>query len=247
MHFNETGAYLRESFMNNNICDIHVFVGNETYPAHQIVLASFSPYLASVLQKPKDIRISGVSQQSVKVLLNYVYTGELRMEALLIPDIIKLADKFEVPVVRQKCLDYVDVVTDDELVALLPLMKDTNDVESCNRIMRLISSKFMRVKDCKTFLHLDIDTLCMILKHGALILRNEMDVFRSCLNWLYNIDENERCYYLDRVMECVRFSLMSPAELYECVYSCSLLKSSTLCMQRIHEANWYYIHFTQFL
>jgi hypothetical protein len=254
MHFNETGAYLRESFMNNNICDIHVFVGNETYPAHRIVLASFSPYLASVLktnnqqrhEEPKDIRISGVSEQSVKILLNYIYTGELRMEAVIIPDLLKLADKFEVPVVRQKCLNHVDVMTDDELVALLQIMKDTNDVESCNRIMRGISSKFMRVKDCKTFLLLDIDTLCIILTQGALILRSEMDVFRSGLNWLHNVDENERCNYLDRVMGCVRFPLMNQAELYECVDRCDLLRSSSSCMQRIHEANWYRIHFTCF-
>lgn len=78
-----------------------------------------------------------------------------------------------------------------------------------------------------------------ILSYDALILRSEMDIFYSCLNWLQSGDTKERNKYLDRVMDCVRFPLMNHAMLYECVEKCSLLKSSTSCIQKIHEANWY--------
>lgn len=249
MHFAETGSYLRESYVNSNICDIRVHVGKDTIPAHRIVLACFSPYLSSVLEhenqlkqkKPKDIRISGVSEQSVKDLLNYIYTGELQIDTVQIPDFIKLAEKFDVSAVRQKCFDHVFEMTDDELVALISVMKDTLDVEYCDCIMKNIASKFMRVRESKTFLHLDVDTLCLILSYDALILRSEMDIFYSCLNWLQSGDTKERNKYLDRVMDCVRFPLMNHAMLYECVEKCSLLKSSASCIQKIHEANWYVI------
>ena len=246
MHYAETGSYLRESYVNSNICDIRVHVGQDTIPAHRIVLACFSPYLASVLEhenplkqkKPKDIRISGVSEESVKILLNYVYTGELQMESIHIPDFIKLAEKFDVSAVRQKCFDCVPILNDDELIALLSVMKDTHDVEFCDCIMKNIASKFMRVRESKAFLHLDVDTLCLILQYDALILRSEMDVFYSCLNWLQNGNTKERNQFLDRVMDCVRFPLMNHAMLYECVERCSFLKSSASCIQKIHEANW---------
>ncbi|XP_061185043.1 kelch-like protein 1 [Saccostrea echinata] len=246
-HYSHLGDYITKKYEKKQICDICFKINNTCFPAHRIVLASQSQLFQDIFERdafstepvaPKVIRVRGVSEEALKSFLDYLYTGRLNITSSCISDIIKLAHVFEVQDVRKMCLRKLEKLSYEALLHLLPTMTKLEEWEICNFIVTKITKNFMEAKECTAFFHLDPDTLCMILSSDTIMVPTEFDVFSAAVSWIQHHDFEKRALHLEKVMSCIRFSLMSRKELFLCFKKFPPLRNNLNCVNMITLANW---------
>lgn len=88
-------------------CILRVDGGYE-FRAHRVVLAASSPYLRAALSGssisvgdscPVVLVVPGVAREEMRVLLEYMYTGEVRVARADIARVMRIAEQLEVDIV----------------------------------------------------------------------------------------------------------------------------------------------------
>ncbi|XP_061184216.1 kelch-like protein 3 [Saccostrea echinata] len=245
MHFAEIGSYIKECYDHCKVCDVRFRVNDEVLYAHRAALCSMSPYFESIFtenshmksKQMAEIRLRGLSMQSLKAFMNFVYAGKLEITTSTILDLVKISRQFQIPEIRERCLRKIGTLPHDDLVALLVAVRKDPESNFIIPILRCISQRFLDISQRRSFLELDIETLRVILSHDELVTSTEMDVFCAGLEWI-NACPGERSQYLGAIMKCIRFPLMSQQDLVGCIDRCSLLAADEKCLDMIYKANW---------
>lgn len=246
-HYAGIGSYLQRSYENQKIADVGFKVGERILPVHKVVLASQSQLFRNVFeshpfttdpQTPKLINIRNVNPEALGAFINYLYNGQLEAKTHLVADLLKLAETLRVDGVKQILYSQALTMKYDEILELLESLKGSKHVRMCNILMEKICRKFRRFIENPAFYHLDIETVCFILSNDKLKIECENDIFDVAVRWLNNQDPAERAGFLDQIMACVRFPLMTQKQLFLCYKKCPMLRESPICREKITLANW---------
>lgn len=246
MHWAKIGSYVRDCYQKSKICDVRFYVENEVLYAHRAPLCTVSPYFASMFyennflhSKPiAEVRLRGISMQSLKIFMEFVYSGKLEITTPTLLDLVKISGQFEVPEIRQRCINEIDFLHEEDLIQLLVLVREDPSLDFTEPLLRCIADKFLSVCVSESFLELGVDTLCLILSNDGLLTHSEMDVFCAGMKWVDYCPE-QRSQLLEMVMKCVRFPLMTQTNLFECLEMSRMLRTNERCLNMIHKANWY--------
>ncbi|XP_065941532.1 kelch-like protein 3 isoform X2 [Magallana gigas] len=246
-HYANIGQYLNEIYKREQICDISFKLGNIIYPVHKVVLASQSPLFEKLFNskdftqppiRPRQIRVTGVSDEALKIFLNSIYSGDINsVKPDCLHEVLVLSRMFEVQQITQMSLKKISSLGHLDMIELLQKMRSHQDVQLCDILMDVIAKNFMEIRNSSSFYGLDVDTFCMILSNERLDVNSEMDIFESAVSWLHHHKE-DRMKNLERVMDMVRFSHLSSQQLMECFVKCPTLKQSPHCVGLITMANW---------
>uniref|UniRef100_K1Q8Y5 Kelch-like protein 3 n=1 Tax=Magallana gigas TaxID=29159 RepID=K1Q8Y5_MAGGI len=246
-HYANIGQYLNEIYNREQICDISFKLGSIIYPVHKVVLASQSPLFEKMFDskdftqppiRPRQIRVTGVSDGALKTFLNCIYSGDINIiKPDCLHEVLDLSRMFKLQQITQMCLQKISSLGHHDMLKLLQKMRRHKDVQLCDILMDGIAKDFMEIRNSSSFYGLDVETICMILSNERLDVNSEMDIFDSVASWLYHHKE-DRMKNLERVMDTVRFSHLSSQQLMECFVKCPALKQSSHCVGLITMANW---------
>ena len=113
------------------------------------------------------------------------------------------------------------------------------DRHSCRELLRIADrytqQHFSDVKDSEEFLFLPINQLVEIVSSDQLNMPLEEDVFNAVMQWI-SCDVQQRKEFLSKVLEHVRFPLMSARFLVNTVGSNQLIRADQSCRDLIDEA-----------
>ncbi|XP_062611452.1 kelch-like protein 1 [Saccostrea cucullata] len=246
-HFIQLGHYIMDKFQQQKLCDMAFKIGHKIIPVHKLVLGSQSPFFNNLFEEevflqeavtPKIIRVSGVSEESLTMFLEFLYSGTINLKTTVLADLLKLARVFNLPKVKCLCLNHLKEARSEQLLEILPIMRAMEEVEYCDLIMRRIGKNFINVKELPSFFELDVDTLCLILSQDTLSTDSEFDIFCSAISWINHHNFEYRMQYLEKIMSHIRFPLMSRKELFCCFKLCPALKNVSKVVEMIAMANW---------
>ncbi|KAK3103013.1 hypothetical protein FSP39_015766 [Pinctada imbricata] len=189
------------------------------------------------IRVPLEIRLKGVHPEAFSIFLTFAYTGEINILPELVPDIMKMSENLRIYSLRMKCLDYMDLLPCNDILLLLANFRETQESEIFVRSMKYVNEKFAEVISCDIFLLLDIETVCFLLSYDHLVACTEMDIFKAGLRWI-EFKLQERSRYLERVLECIRLTLMTMDELFLVVRAIQALIADDRGRDIILRANW---------
>ncbi|CAH1272367.1 ZNF782 [Branchiostoma lanceolatum] len=99
------GAHLLQSLniqrLEGQLCDVNIQVGDQSFPAHKAVLASYSAHFHTLFCNqnsgviPFDLAISDITPDSFSHILEFMYTGKIPPEEPEHSDFIRVAKLFE--------------------------------------------------------------------------------------------------------------------------------------------------------
>ncbi|XP_025837262.1 kelch-like protein 28 [Agrilus planipennis] len=84
------------------LTDVTLEVGQELYHAHKVVLAAGSPYFKAMFTgglkecEMKRIKLQGVSATAMALLINFMYTGRIRVNENTVCQLLPAATMFQV-------------------------------------------------------------------------------------------------------------------------------------------------------
>ncbi|XP_067118342.1 kelch repeat and BTB domain-containing protein 8-like [Centruroides vittatus] len=221
-HYERLGEHLKKLWEQNHITDVIVKVENERFAAHKSVLTCYCPFLKRhLLDKEKQniqkIELQNVDPDSFKILLNYMYTGQINVTCQNLSDIYRAARILQMKNISEYCKKMLTNQNDGTStnIFLYTTAKKLGIQETYQRAFNIVLQNFDKVSNKREFLNLDVDSLCELLCADKIGTYSEKDVFLCSLKWL-NHRFIEREKYTVKVMSCIRFPLMTMEEILSC-------------------------------
>ncbi|XP_077289870.1 kelch-like protein 28 [Arctopsyche grandis] len=175
--------YLYNAMRKDQFTDVHFNVGNRSFFAHMIVLASCSEFF----QKNKnnlDAIFSDFREPVVDAMLIYCYLGEIHIKKEHFEQFMELAKKLQINIIdlQHKTIHQGNC---------LEVLRLSDDPKSREKAMSLTPCNFKILHKTPDFLNLPASALAEILKSDNLNSLAE-EVFHSVKLWISYDETNRR-------------------------------------------------------
>ncbi|XP_078699897.1 kelch-like protein 26 [Branchiostoma floridae x Branchiostoma belcheri] len=229
------------------LCDVTLMVDEHELPAHRVVLSACSDYFKAMFtsgmresQSDSKIVIKEVAFQAVNQLVDYAYTGELVVTKESVSDLARAASLLLMEEPLEICQAKLEECVDlDNCHDLLNFAQSYNLRKLEAAVFAFMGTNFLQVTGTDLFLHMDVETLCKLLQSDGLRVSGEEEVLNAAKLWLRH--DSTRSKDLGRVLEHVRFPLMTLEELSHHVKRDSFLTENSRVKDCLLEALWFHL------
>ena len=202
--------------------DVRLKVREDIFPAHRIVLAANSDYFHAMFtdgmkestQEVIELKDERISPDALKIVMDSIYTGDLRVNAENVFEVLAAADHLQVTTVVQQCCDFlkrefIQLRLDLHNYCLLCTVADRHGLKDLQEAAeKKMASMYVNVCENEEFLtHIGADQLFSLLSRDDLNAPSETFVFKSVMQWIKHKKE-ERMAVAAKVIGAVRLGLV---------------------------------------
>ena len=214
----------RELYESKLLFDVTLAVQGQELGAHRALLAASSDYFRAMFttnyaeKNQKIIKINGVEATAMEQILNYLYTGEAKLQTDTVQHILSAANLFQLAELKDGCAIYMAKKLDIDNCIGIHFFAQAHECETLEfKAWDLISEHFESVASCIEYLELSTANLIDVIKYDDLQATEE-DVFEVTLKWLmHNLDERTSSVY--EVFAHIRFALLDEHYFFDKVKS----------------------------
>ncbi|KAI1899733.1 hypothetical protein AGOR_G00064800 [Albula goreensis] len=248
----EHGSAILQGFeqfrADESLSDVILVPGdsNENFPVHRIIMASASDYFKAMFtggmreQEQKVIKLHGVSGTGLRNIIDFIYTARITLSLGCLQDTLEAASFLQVLPVLGFCKELLSSeVTIENCVEVGRIASDLLLEEVQAYINEFVCQNFTELVKSKKHVLLSESSIVYALSSDSLKGFSEMELFRVARAWLEH-DPEARREHTFSLMKCIRFPLMSPAELLQISQEDDgMLRANTACVNLLLEASNY--------
>ena len=233
----------RHMFNNSDMSDIGFTCegSDKTFYAHKYVLATSSAvfhamFYGGLAVKDSIVHLSDTNEESLEQFLRFLYTEECTLTADNVVAIMYLAQKYIIPSLNEKCVNFLlENLNPENVLDVLKQATRFDEKELEKRCWNVIESNAGEVVASDSFNNISQTTLAKLLKRDELNIP-EVKLFEAVLKWidfqcsrmnLKPTSENRRSIIGEAIYD-FRFFGMSQKEFVEHVSKSGLLTSDEL-------------------
>ena len=176
IHLSTLGQYLRHLYENDDLMDVQIEVEGNIFVAHRVALSCFSNYFSELLLAqstttvPVEVKLLGISAKAFAAFLEFVYTGEMSVNADIAGDLLVISEFLDVKELKNRL---------NMIACNLPLAQAVKIVANCRRgssnqlyemLMVQILHNFIEASKIKMFMDIDLETFCALLASGGSLI-----------------------------------------------------------------------------
>ncbi|CAG0916317.1 unnamed protein product [Notodromas monacha] len=240
-------AGLNDLRKSGTFCDVKLNVDGDNFPAHKVILASFSPYFKAMFNTPMAeaeqdvVHLRGVEAQMIGLLIDFAYTSEIIITQANVQSLLSAANLLEFSSVRDACCQFMEKHIDAHNCIGIHCFAEAHACEPLQqKAKEFILKNFMTVYVNEEFLKLSQSKLIECLRDEDLIADKEETVFDAAERWL-NHDMELRKDEFHLVLENVRLALLSPYFLHDRVEKSPIVQASPQCLAFVEEAKLFHL------
>ena len=209
--------------------DVRLKVCEDIFPAHRIVLAANSDYFHAMFtaemkeskQEVIELKDESISPEALKIVMDSIYTGDLRVNEENVFEVLAVADHLQVTTAVQQCCDFlkrefIQIRLDLHNYCLLSTVADRHGLKDLQETAeKKMASMYSDVCESEEFLsNIGADQLFSLLSRDDLNAPSETFVFKSVMQWIKH-KKGERMAVAAKVIEVVRLGLVDIRVLIE--------------------------------
>ncbi|KAF4788795.1 Gigaxonin [Turdus rufiventris] len=213
-------------------CDAHLVLEGEEIPVQKNILAAASPYIRTKLNynPPKDdgstykIELEGISVDIMKEILDYIFSGQIRLNEETIQDVVQAADLLLLTDLKTLCCEFLEgCIAAENCIGIRDFA-----LHYCLHHVHYLASEYLEthfrdVSSTEEFLELTPQKLKEVLSMEKLNVGNERYVFEAVIRWISHDSESRKVHMKD-VMSAVWVSGLDAAYLREQMMSEPLVR-----------------------
>ncbi|KAI8518083.1 hypothetical protein Bbelb_041000 [Branchiostoma belcheri] len=208
----ETGDFL----------DVVVEVEGKEFPCHRAVLGS-TPYFKTMLYSnlaesgSKVVLLQEVDSTSFSKILDFLYTGIIRIDKDDVQDILQTAHMLQLERIVEYCREFIqDNLCSSNCLGVMRLADLYGPPALKQKARDMAVSNFLDVTEGEEFFRLSAEDLADLLGDEDLEVTNEDDVVNSVIRWLHENPGNDQKAILKILQEirlsCVKVSVLQKLE-----------------------------------
>ena len=202
--------------------DVCLKVREDIFPAHRIALAANSDYFHAMFtaemkesnQEVIELKDESISSAAVKIVMDSIYTGDLRVNEENVFEVLAAADHLQVTTAVEQCCDFlkrefIQLRLDLNNYCLLSTVADRHGLRDLQEAAeKKMASMYVDVCEREEFLsNVGADQFFSLLSRDDLNAPSETFVFKSVMQWIKHKKE-ERMAVAAKVIGAVRLGLV---------------------------------------
>nr|XP_006819450.1 PREDICTED: kelch-like protein 20-like [Saccoglossus kowalevskii] len=232
---------------SETLCDVTICVGDKTFRAHKIVLASCSSYFWAMFtgdmaeSQQDSIVMKEVDAHAMELLVEYAYTGRIEIRVETVQQILYAASLLQLPDVQVSCSGFLKRQLDPTNCLGI---RNFADLHTCMDLViaseRYAQKHFSEVVKEEEFLLLPKQQLIDLISSEELNVNCEEEVYNAIMRWAYHDKELRKDDIAD-LLQRIRLPLLSPNFLVDTVEAEELIKQDIKCRDLLDEAKNYHM------
>ena len=231
--------YLQALRERGSFCDVTLVAGALEIKAHKVILAAISPYFKLMFtqefkeQESDRIELKYINPVAVSSLVDFAYTGELKLDIHNAEHIYIGADYFGLAKLKKFCKEFlVESVEECNPCRVFELANLYNLTELAELSGKLIAESFLDFKFSHEFKSFLKDDFVLLIARPDLEIASEKDVFDVIVLWIKHDLEN-RCEYIYELLQQVRLTNLTIPYLNTVIAKYPPCQQSPECQQLI--------------
>ncbi|XP_011499714.1 PREDICTED: kelch-like ECH-associated protein 1 [Ceratosolen solmsi marchali] len=222
---------------HNMLTDIVLEVGSEIFHAHKVILAAASPYFKAMFtgglkeSEMTRVKLLGVCPTAMAKLVNFMYTGKIRVTEITVCSLLPAATMFQVSNVVDACCLFLENQLDPtNAIGISNFAEQHSCSNLYHKANQFIVQHFSRICQEEEFLQLSPVQLVALVRKDELNVQEEREVYNAVLKWVkYN--EEARGPKMEHILHVVRCQYLTPSFLSEQMNNCDVLKKVPACRE----------------
>ena len=251
LSFTEEGykslAFLRADGI---LCDVTLRgKSNRNHPilAHKVVLAAQSAYFkvmfttAMLESQQKDIVIENIEAKVLQKIVDYCYTGEIRLTPSDIEDLLDAAHMLGLFDLQEQCFQFLQNNLDGSNCYGVAHLAEKYSCKEVRKVAEDFALKnFRYVMNSVEFIDLPYDNVLKLVSNNQLHVVCESEVYVAVMKWVKH-KPDERVDHLKDLLAYVRFPLLTRKFLIDHVTKEELIIGDKACRKYLYDALDYHL------
>ncbi|XP_059061241.1 BTB/POZ domain-containing protein 9 [Achroia grisella] len=239
-HINHLSENIGSLCLSSEYSDVTLIVEGHRIPAHKVILAASSDYFRALLYggmreaNQAEVELQA-PLQAFKALLRYVYSGHMGLSLLredTVLDMLGLAHQFNFQELEAAISDYLrQVLALRNVCAVLDAARLYGLDALMDYCYNFLDRNAIEVLQHDTFMQLSVEALQGLLERDS-FFAPEVDIFKAVCDWFsanqgWAKSESGQAQ-VEKILKCVRLTLMSLEDLLTVVRPFSLVTPDML-------------------
>ncbi|XP_043530663.1 kelch-like protein 11 [Chiloscyllium plagiosum] len=229
-------------------CDLTLSVGGREFRAHRSVLAAateyFEPLLGGNFEESRSERVEmrkwstepGPDPDTVEAVLQFMYTGSIRVCTGTVHEVLELADRFLLLQLKEFCGEFLKKKLNlTNCVAVHSLAHMYSLDQLALKAADMIRRDFSKVVQDDEFYTLPFHLVRDWLSDSEITVDSEEVLFEAVVKWVQRNPE-EREKHFEELFQLLRLPQMKPTYLTRIIKSERLVADNANCLQLVSEA-----------
>ena len=222
--------------------DVNIQVANECFPANRMVLSCFSRVFERMFKVEmkeryeQTVEVKQVDEKSMKIVIDYIYTGHIDIDNENVMDLLAAADYLELEEVKKFCFEFlISILSLDTWYAIFTASQLYENESFKRHFRQYLSKNVDEICQTEIFKSLSKGVLTSFIQNLNRNRVEEASVYQAILIWT-KFDEVERKMEFPDLIQCIQFHKLSGKFFNEFVSTESLIIGNSKCMQLIMKA-----------
>ncbi|CAK8684650.1 unnamed protein product [Clavelina lepadiformis] len=193
--------YANRKRQEDRFNDVKIKVDNETFPANRMVLSCYSDYFdrmfqTNMMERYQDqVVVKEVSKTSMKLIIEFIYTGNIKINKGNVRDLLSAADMLCINDVKIFCIEFLEMsITVDTCFTILSLAGLYRSEKLQTRAKIFLEENINDVVLSEDFMSLDLNKMKSVFTDNQV---PELTLYKAYLKWTKHDLENRRCHFSD--------------------------------------------------
>ncbi|KAJ8034064.1 Kelch-like protein 24 [Holothuria leucospilota] len=228
---------------NEECTDVTIYAEGKRFPCHRNVLAASSRYFRAMFtsdhreRTSDEVELTGIKASCFQLILNYVYTGEVRISLNNVQDLLIGADFLNYTTLSAGCIAFLKTAISIE--NCLDLITFSTRHTVCSSLlgaaMRYFDVNFESVCKHCSFLDIEANILVSLLSSDTLKSPREVEIVFAVLKWIAH-DFESREAFSHQIFKHIRLPLVDGSILKDLRKNCTIIQESVHLHDIFNEA-----------
>ena len=205
-------------YANNNrnqgrFNDVTIQSNDISIPANRMVLSCYCSFFDERFATETNnqihnsiVDISDVDENSLELLIQYIYTGQICIDSDNVLDILEAAHHLELDEVKEFCFEFLEsCLTPDNCIPILITAKKHENFTLRDKVYSHISHNYETITKTPAFLNLDNEELFFIVFHlKTRYYVNDEVLCRSLLSWTKQDEATRKQHFHNKLIKFVK-------------------------------------------
>ncbi|XP_032087343.1 gigaxonin [Thamnophis elegans] len=192
-------------------CDANLVLDGQEIPVQTNILAAASPYVRTKLNynSPKNdgsvfkIELEGISVETMKEILDYIFSGQIKLSEETIQDVVQAADLLLLTDLKKLCCEFLEgCIAAENCIGIRDFALHYCLLHVHYLASEYLETHFRDVSSTEEFLELNPQRLKEVLSLEKLNVGDEKHIFEAVIRWISHDPELRKVHMKD-VMSAV--------------------------------------------